>query len=205
MKKRRNKRNQHFALVVGIILISFFNKSIRDIPKYYKSLLYVSSFNLIYYYLCKRHLVWEFIPTGVNWLIIRIAHVIIVTPLLVVIFLSKMPVTFFKKCIHLLRSVFIATVVEFFAHKKQLILYAHGWNIYWSSLLYGKMFMYSYLFTRKPLTTLFLSLCSTVFLIFKFKVPLKRKHISEYFKPFTDLYYHTFIEDLFSRKRRKIL
>jgi hypothetical protein len=205
MRTKRNNRNQHIILVVIVILMSIYTNSIRDIPKHYKSLLFVSFFNSIYYLLCRRHLVWEFIPNGINWLVIRMVHILIVTPLIVVMFLSTMPHTFWMQIIHLLRSVLIATIVEYIAHKKQLILYAHGWNILWSALLYLMMYAYSYLFIRQPLTSLVLSLFSTAFYVLKFKVPLQIKHYSKYVEPLADVYYHTFFEDLFNNKRRRIL
>ena len=204
MRNKRKYRNQHILLILNIILLGVFSHSIRDLPKHYKSLVYVSSFNTIYYLLCRRHLVWEFIPNGVHWLMIRLVHVFIVTPLITLIFLSKMPSELFRQIIYLIRWVIIASVIEYLAHKKNLILYAHGWNIFWSSLLYVKMFVYSYLFNKRPFVTLFLSLCSTIFFALKFKVPFKMKHYSKYFEPLVDVYYHTFLEDLFSNKKRKL-
>ncbi len=198
----RKKRNQHIVLMVSIILLSFFTNSIRDIPKYYKNMFYVSSFNLIYYLLCRRHLVWAFVPNGIHWTVIRLIHVLIITPLIALIYLSKMPGEFFRQIIYLIRWVLIASVVEYFAHKKKLIRFAHGWNVFWSSLLYIKMFVYSYLFSKRPVITLVLSLFSTVFFIVRFKVPLRRKHYSKYFDPLLDIYYHTFLKELFSNARR---
>lgn len=204
MKKRENVKSMHIMLVLSIILLTIYSKSWRDIPKYFKNMVFVSSFNGLYYLLCRRHLVWEFIPNGINWFLIRIAHSMVVTPLFVLIFLSKMPSTLFKKILHFIRWILVSSAVEHWIHKKKLILYAHGWNIFWSGVLYLKMFTYSYLFTKRPFLALFLSLYSTIFFIFKFKVPLRMKHFSRYFEPLVDLYYHTFLGDFFGRLRRKI-
>ena len=201
MRKKQKVRNRHIVLILSVILVSIFSNSWREVPKYYKNMVYVSSFNAIYYLLCRRHLVWEFIPYRVNWFFLRTVHTLIITPLLVLVFLSKMPNTLFKQFIHFIRWTIISTVVEYLIHKKHLILYAHGWNVLWSGLLYVKMFVYSHLFTKRPIPTLFLSLCSTVFFIFKFNVPLKIKRSSRYFEPLVDLYYHTSLKDLFTRKK----
>jgi hypothetical protein len=204
MWTKRKNRNQHFVLVMGIILISILGNNLRDVPKYYKNMLYVSSFNTIYYFLCRRHLVWEFIPSGINWWVIRLVHIFIVTPILILMFLSKMPSELIKQLEYILKWITISTVVEYFAQKRKLILYAHGWNIFWSSLLYFMMYTYSYLYSRRPSLTLVLSMCSTVFYVIKFKVPLRLKHYSRYFEPLIDVYYHTFLEDFISKKTRKL-
>lgn len=164
-------------------------------------MVYVSLFNAIYYLLCRRHLVWEFIPIGLNWNFIKLVHTVIVTPLLVLIFLSKMPNTLLKQFIYFISWIIGSSTVEYLIHKKRLISYSHGWNAFWSGLLFIKMFLLSHLFTKRPILTLFLSLCSTVFFIFKFNVPLKISHISRYFQPLVDLYYHTILEDFFTRKK----
>ncbi|WP_438824364.1 CBO0543 family protein [Bacillus sp. JJ1533] len=201
MRQKQKIRNRHISLVLSIIFLTIFSHSWRDVPKYYKNMVYVSLFNALYYLLCKRHLVWEFIPNGINWLFIRVLHTIIVTPLLVLVFLSKMPNTLMERFIYYLRWITISFAVEYLIHKKHLILYAHGWNIFWSGILYLKMFLYSHLFTTRPVLTLFLSLFSTVFFIFKFKVPLKTKHLSRYFEPLVDLFYHTTLEGLLTKKK----
>ena len=201
MRKKRKIRNRHIVLILIVILVTISSGSWRGIPKYYKNMVYVSSFNAIYYLICRRHLVWDFIPNGIDWWVIRVIHTIIVTPLLVLVFLTKMPNTLFKQFIYYIRWIIISFVVEYLIHKKHLILYAHGWNVLWSGLLYVKMFLYSHLFTKRPILTLVLSLCSSVFFIFKFNVPLKVKHFSRYFEPLVDLYYHTILVDLFTKKK----
>ena len=201
MRKNRKMRNRHIMLILSVIFLTIFNQSWREIPKYYKNMAFVSSFNIIYYFLCKRHLVWEFIPAGINWMLIRVVHTLFVSPLLVLVFLSKMPTTLSKQFVHFIKWILICTGIEYLIHKKRLILYAHGWNILWSGILFGKMFLYSHLFTNRPLLTLCLSMCSTLFFVLKFHAPLKRKHFSRFFSPFVDLYYHTFLEDLFARRK----
>jgi hypothetical protein len=202
MKTKRKNRNYHIILVLGIIFLSICSRSTRDIPKYYKNMLYASTFNAVYYFLCKRHLVWEFVPSGIHWLVIRLIHICIVTPLLVLTFLSGMPNSSWNQFKHYLKWVVIATCIEYLVHKKNLILYAHGWNVFWSSILYIKMFLYSHLFTKRPITTLILSFFSTVFFVHKLNVPLKWKHYSKYIEPLVDMYYHTSMEDLINMKRK---
>ncbi|MDG5786286.1 hypothetical protein QA612_02205, partial [Evansella sp. AB-P1] len=196
MRKDLKIRNGHIVLILLIFLLTLCSNSFRQIPKYYKNMGFVSLFNVIYYFLCRRHLVWEFIPTtGAHWPLLRVVHIMIITPLLVLVFLSKLPNTLFKQFIHFIRWVAASTAVEYVVKKNQLILYAHGWNVFWSGILYAKMFLYSLLFTKRPILTLILSLCSTVYFIFKFNVPIKKNHFSRHFEPLLDIYYHTFLED----------
>lgn len=205
MKKNRKGRNTHIFLVLIVLLLTLSSNSWREIPKYYKNMIYVSSFNGLYYLLCRRHLVWEFIPdTGVPWMLLRFVHTLLVSPLLVLVFLSKMPNTLLKQMMYFIQCVTICTAVEYFIHKKKLLQYSHSWNIFWSGILYFKMFLYSHLFTKRPAFTLSLSFCTTVFLIIIFNVPIRRKHVSRHFEPLLDLYYHTLLEDFFNDKKRLI-
>lgn len=201
MRKKRKNTSMHVILVFSIILLTIFSKSWRDIPKYYKNMVYVSSINAFYYFLCKRHLVWEFIPNGINWFLIRIVHILIVTPLVVLVFLSKLPSGRFNQLTYYLRWITLSFVVEYVIHKKHLILYGHGWNIFWSGILYVKMYLYSHLFTTRPILSVILSLFSTVFFMIKFKVPFKMKHLSSYCEPLVDLFYHTTLKGLLTKKK----
>jgi peptidoglycan/LPS O-acetylase OafA/YrhL len=139
-----------------------------------------------------------------NWWAIRVVHTFIVTPLLTLTFLSKMPQQLYKKGTYLIKWVLIASGIEYLAYKKNLILYGHGWSVFWSGFLYLIMFVYSYIFTIHPKKIVALSLCTTVFFVHKFRVPLRRKHYSKYFEPLVDLRYHTFLENLFSHTKRKL-
>ncbi|WP_088036336.1 hypothetical protein [Evansella clarkii] len=185
------------AIVLLIVLVNLYNKTWRHFPKYYKNAGYVSMVNIFYYYLCKRHLVWEFPPNKVNWTLLRIIHIFFITPFLVLAFLSGYPSTFRKQFWHVIKWVAASSITEYIIHKQKLLQYKHGWTIFWSALLYLKMFTYSKLFGKRPLTTLFLSLCSLVFLIKKFKVPINKKHRSKTCELLTDCFYHSSLEDIF--------
>ncbi len=200
-RKQKNIRTKHIILILSVILFSY--NSWRDLSKYYKSLIYISSFNTLYYLLCRRHLVWEFTPIGISWRIIRFVHIVVISPLLVLTFLSKFPNSLFKQVIYIVKWVLTASVVEYYANKHKLIMYKHGWNTFWTGLIYAKMFLYGYLFIKKPLHTLLLSFCSTIFFVQKFKVPMRQKHVSSKFERFVDMYYHTNLEDIlyFIKKR----
>jgi len=191
-------RYKHLGLILFMVLLNVLGKTWRDVPKYYKSMAYVSCVNAFYYLLCRRHLVWEFTPNGINWKYLRSAQILIVSPLLVLLYLSKLPESRLKRIVYTGKSILIACFVEFFVHKQKLIQFKHGWSLLWSSFMYLMMFTYSSLFTKRPFLTLFLSILSSVFFIMKFNVPLKTKHpCSRRLEPLTDLFYHSFLEDVF--------
>ncbi|WP_077211961.1 CBO0543 family protein [Bacillus dakarensis] len=189
---------KHLILIIGILLLNIGMKTWRHVPKCLKSLVFVSSVNTLYYGICRRHLVWEFTPGGIHWKLLRVIHVILVTPSIVLLFLSKLPKSLYKQIVYLISWVIVASTIELMIHKQKLIQYKHGWNILWSAFIYVKMFIYSYLFPKKPYLTILLSILSSLFLVKKFKVPVGKKHrFSRRFGFLVDLFYHTKLEDWF--------
>lgn len=197
MSKKQLMKWKHIVLILFVLVLSVCGKAWRDFPKHYKSLSYVTIVHMLYYKLCKRHLVWEFTPLSFNWRLLRIIHIFIVTPLLVLLFLSKYPKARWKQLCYLVKWVLSSSIVEYIAHKQKMIQYKHGWNIFWSSILYAMMYVFSSLFKKKPLLTCFLSVCSIVFFVIKFKVPIKSKQsLSRRFDTIVDCFYHSKLEDL---------
>ena len=147
----------------------------RNISKYYKNLLYVIFMNCIYYYFCKRHLLWEFNVKKSNWRLLRVVHIFIVTPLLTLLNLSYFPKTIPDMILHLFKAVSISLILEIFALKYKLIRFKHDWNLFWSGVIYLKMYLYSYIFTRNAVLTWILSFASLIMFIIKFKIPLGKR------------------------------
>ncbi|MFV8829128.1 hypothetical protein [Alkalihalobacterium sp. APHAB7] len=167
------RRNQVLLLLFTIILATA--GSLKHLPKHYKELAYISFFNAFYYYICKRYLLWEFKPKDINWRMVRAAHTFITTPLVVLSSLSKFPQTLPKQIVHVLKWTFISAYLEHVIAQQKLIRFKHGWNIYWSALIYLKMYTYSYLHTKNALLTWVLSIWSAIFFILRFKIPLKAR------------------------------
>ncbi|WP_216830667.1 CBO0543 family protein [Alkalihalobacterium elongatum] len=169
----KRKQEQELFLLLTIIFSTV--GSLKHLPKHFKELVFISFFNAFYYYICKRYLLWEFNPHGINWRGIRLLHTFVTTPLVVLANLSHFPNTFPKQVYHVLKWTIISTYIEHLAAKQKLIRFKHGWNIYWSAAIYLKMYTYSYLHKKNALLTWFLSLCTAVFYIIKFKVPLRAR------------------------------
>ncbi len=166
---------KHIVMVVMILVLNFKEKTWLNIPKYYKGVFYATVCNGLYYHLCKRFLVWEFKPDGIDWRILRGLHMFVVTPLLVLLCLSKFPKSFTQQILHIIKWVFGSSLFEYILAKRNMISFKHGWNIFWSGLLYLKMYLYSFLFIKRPLFTTVLSLCSVVYFIKRFNVPLSKR------------------------------
>ncbi len=190
-------KQKQILLILSIVFLTILRGTWRKLPKYSKSLTYVSLVNIIYYYLCRRHLLWEFMPIGINWNILRVFHVVIVTPLLVLLFLSEFPKGLIKQIKHLTTYVLVSSIVEYFLNQKKFIQYKHGWNIFWSSLIYMKMYLYSYLVIKRPVLTSVLTSFSVIYFIKKFNIPINTKHkFSRRYDRLVDYFYHSFLEDL---------
>ncbi|UCZ53616.1 hypothetical protein LGQ02_02115 [Bacillus shivajii] len=99
----------------------------------------------------------------------------LITPLFVLSYLSRIPETFLKKIIHTTKWVAYSTFLEHIIHEQKMIQFKYGWNVYWSGLVYFKMYIFSYLYPKRPLLTWLLSICSAIFFIWKFNVPLTKR------------------------------
>ncbi|WP_372459125.1 CBO0543 family protein [Alkalihalobacillus deserti] len=163
---------RHITLILLVFLLNVTKKSWRHVPKYYKSLLYVSFINAFYYYLCKNYLLWEFRPKNVNRKLLRAIHILFVTPTLALLSLISFPDTLNKQLIHIGKWTFLSTLSEYLAFKLKLIDYRHGWNFFWSGIIFSILYVFSYLHTKKPIETWILSVHTLVFFIVQFNIPL---------------------------------
>lgn len=167
------KRNQVILLLFTLILATA--GSLKHLPKHYKEVGFISFFNAFYYYICKRYLLWEFRPRGIDWRIIRAVHTFVTTPLVVLSSLAKFPKTMPNQIVHVLKWTFISTYLEHVIAQQKLIRFKHGWNIYWSGLIYLKMYTYSYLHTKNATFTWILSIGTAIFYVLRFKIPFKKR------------------------------
>lgn len=168
-------KDKHLALVLFVVLLNTLGKTWSNAPKYYKNLLYVSSWNSFYYYLCKRHLVYELIPNRLNWKLLRALHIFVVTPLLILYFLSKMPELLFKKIWYFIKWEFWSVLAEVALHKQGMVRFKYGWNFFWSGVVYLKMYLYSYLYSKRPILTWVLSIFSLIFFVKIFNIPIEKR------------------------------
>ncbi|WP_062049913.1 CBO0543 family protein [Bacillus sp. JCM 19034] len=162
-------KHPHFIYVLVIIIVNVFLKSWQVLPKYYKSLLYVIFINSCYYYLFKGKLLWEFRDKLLKVNQLRALHLFIGTPLLALGFLSRFPRTLPKQIIYVLSWTIVSSIGEWVAIKNKLIVYKNGWNNMWSSFIYFKMYIFSYLFRQRPFLLSFYLLLLYYFISFAFE------------------------------------
>ena len=163
----------HLILLLVILLISIRNQTFRNFHKHLDSILYVCSFNLLYYILCKDYILWDFKPKKVNSIVIRIIHLLFIMPLIVLLYLDHFPMKKVDQLIYIFKWVFSSTVIEYIGQRLfKMIYFDNGWNIGWSICIYVKMYTFSILLKKYPLSILTSSFGFTAYLLYKFKVPL---------------------------------
>jgi hypothetical protein len=169
-------KQKQINLILAIVLLSICKKVWIAFPKNYKGMAYASFINAFYYYLFKRHLLWEFNPGGdLSWRFLRKVHIFMVTPLLVLLCLSSFPRSYLKQVVHIIKWVAYSAFVEHYIAKNKMINYKYGWSLFWSTILYIQMYVFSYLYMKKPSLTWILTVCSIIFYILKFKVPFSKR------------------------------
>ena len=125
---------------------------------------------------------WDFKSKIFKRKVIRTLHILVISPLLILLYLSNIPKTFPKKVNYISKWVVISTFIEWIGKKKfKMLFFDNGWHIGWSMLIYIKMYILSLLMIKRPLLTWIISIISTVHFLYIFKVPLK-KNIKEYLK-----------------------
>ncbi|WP_209124710.1 CBO0543 family protein [Alkalihalobacillus sp. BA299] len=168
----------HVVLAILLLLFNIKRKTWRNIKKHYISILYVAFFNLLYYYICKHFILWDYKSKFLNVRLARGLHLFIIMPLLTLLFLSNVPNSLFKQVLYLSKWVCASATVEWFGLKKfNAIYFLHGWSLKWSILMYVLMYSFSYFVLKNPSLIVTLSACSTVILMVVFKVPIR----SEFF------------------------
>ncbi|GAE36815.1 hypothetical protein [Halalkalibacter akibai] len=164
--------------IIAVTLISACGRPWRCLPKYYKSLLFISFMNSLYYYLYKRNLLWVLNPTkGLHWKLLRALHIFYVTPTIALSFASKIPKNNAAKICYFMIWVIVSTSVEQYVMKRGLISFKHGWNAYWSGFIYINLYLFTYLFVKKPILTVILSVVSISYIIREFPIKFESRFL----------------------------
>ena len=163
----------HLILLLAIFLVSIKHQTLKNLHKHLGSILYVCSFNLLYYILCKDYILWDFKPKKVNSIVIRIIHLLFIMPLIVLLYLEHIPSKKGDQFIYIVKWVTSSAVIEYIGQKVfKMIYFDNGWHMGWSICIYAKMYLFSILFKKYPLSILTTSFGFTAYLLYKFKVPL---------------------------------
>src|SRR4051812_34920162 len=169
----------HILLLAWLFLENYKNKTWKQLPKHYPNTLYVALFNWLYYFLVHHKLLWELQSKLFNKKTLKIIHICIINPLLILLYLSNLPNTLVKQFIYVVRWIIISTMVEWLFYKKGKIVFYHGWNIGWSIVIYIKMYLFCLLLNKKPILIMNLSIIDTICFLLKFNIPVRKNMIKQ--------------------------
>ncbi|MET3683230.1 hypothetical protein ABID56_001321 [Alkalibacillus flavidus] len=163
----------HILFSLLLLALNIQKKTWRNFTNYYPALIYVCVFNVLYYILCRDFLMWELKDKTLSKSVVRALHILVIVPLLILLYLSNLPVSLSKQIVYINKWIIISIFVEFIGQKLKMISFHNGWNLYWSILIYIKMYTYSILMINRPLLTWVISTASTISFLIMFKVPVK--------------------------------
>ncbi|WP_274365387.1 CBO0543 family protein [Paenibacillus thermotolerans] len=148
--------------------------AIKHWRNYYPTVVYLSLCNLLYNFLAKKHLTWQFHP---DWLLSHkvsdLLNTFVLLPSAAMLYLHFFPMTKGKKIAYYLAWVAGFSALEYLWFLFKRITYQHGWSFIWSIGFYFVMFLALRLHYTHLGKALFLSLAVIVFLIIRFDVPIR--------------------------------
>ncbi|PGN64119.1 hypothetical protein CN978_22680 [Priestia megaterium] len=165
----------HISILLWLIFQNIQKKTWKKIHELYAGGLYVSFFNILYYFLCNDKLLWDFKSSHLSLKGLRVLHLIFITPLMIWSFLATYPPTLVKQVKYIAKWVCTASFVEWIGLRCKAITFRHGWHLGWSALIYVMMLIFSRWFQKKPFAVLLLSVLATVVLSVIFKVPVSKR------------------------------
>uniref|UniRef100_A0A4Y8PXF4 Uncharacterized protein n=2 Tax=Paenibacillus athensensis TaxID=1967502 RepID=A0A4Y8PXF4_9BACL len=128
--------------------------------------------NLLYYFIVKDNLLWEYNPGLLgHHKIAELVITFIAFPCTVMLFLDKLERTPTKIWVQVLKWCFIYWLVEFAAWKGHVIEYHRGWSYAWSCFFVATMFPILLLHHRHARAAYVLSVAMTVFYALVFHIP----------------------------------
>lgn len=166
----------HILLAIWLSYLNIKNKAYHKLLNYLPSIVYVISFNWLFYFLCGDHLVWRFCSKILNAKKVQLLHVFWINANLILLYLSKMPKTLLEEIIYIGKWTLVSTAFEWLGWKKlNMLRFYYGWNLGWSFVAYIMMYLFSFLMIKPSLRLKIwvLSFISTVFFLLAFKIPLK--------------------------------
>lgn len=168
------KEGNHLNIIVItlLFLLNIRSRSFKQLKTHAPSIIYVMTFNMLYYYLCKHYLLWDFKAKFMSVRTVRALHIFVCIPLLILLYLANFPKE--NRVLYITKWVIGSTICEMFAVKQGVIFFKRGWHIGWSAMLYLKMYVYSYLFKQYKLLVIGLSFVTTGAALKIFNVPVRR-------------------------------
>jgi hypothetical protein len=160
----------HIAIALWAILAAIYWGDWKNFKKYYPTMLFVIAADLLYkiFALNNYHL-WRIQKDYIiNHITTYLLYVLITFSLSTFVFLSTYPTTLKKQMVHILKWVFIYSVVEWIGWKFGRITYYHGWSIWWSIFFNVNMFIMMRIHYVNYLWAIPLSIICTFFYLLVF-------------------------------------
>lgn len=104
----------------------------KNWQKYHTTMLLAMAGNLLFQLIYCNHLLWTIQPDITNHTVVEILYSTFIFPFTVFMFLSNYPVPFKNQILHILKYISVYTLFEFIFSITGRIIYAYGWNLWWS-------------------------------------------------------------------------
>lgn len=164
----------HLAIAVCATGLAWLRGDWKHLGKYHKTILYVAAVALLYEYITKDYMLWDFRSNMLPHVTyIDLLYIVISQPCAVLVYLSNYPKKPTTQVWHILKWILIFVTVEWVLQHFGRIVYAHGWNLWWSVAFDCIMFPMIRLHFAKPQWAYPLSVVIIAFFLWNFHVPMK--------------------------------
>ncbi|WP_416149006.1 hypothetical protein ACM26V_22510 [Salipaludibacillus sp. HK11] len=164
----------HILSGLALIMLNTYYKTWRRIRDVWPGIVYVVFFNGLFYVLTKNMnpSPWVFNSKQMSPKTLKVYHLLVIMPLLLLLFLSNSPRSLSKQISYILKWTVGSSLIEAIGNKLHAISFFRKWTIGWSALIYVSMYTFSLLILVKPVLTMSLSIMSTFFFVKQFNVPI---------------------------------
>jgi hypothetical protein len=118
--------------ILAWILVTYKFGDLKNWKLYYPTILFFWCGNLIGFSVFHNHRLWEYKSSFFSHTTVDLIQMVIIFTCTTILFLQYNPDKMSKKVLYILLWVFIYSSVEWFFHLFGVIVYNHGWNIWWS-------------------------------------------------------------------------
>lgn len=142
----------NIAITIIIIFSTWKWGDWKNWPKYHPTMLFVALANILYNFIYCKGPLWEIQP-GIlqNGILTELLYSFIVFPLTALMFLSNLPNSIGKQTLHILKYVLIYFIFEYIFFVSNMIIYRHGWTLFYSFIWNIMMFIVWTIHFKKPL------------------------------------------------------
>jgi hypothetical protein len=149
----------------------------RHFKKYYPTMLFVCTVNLVVLVLTYNYSLWRFhyaFPGSPNHVPAAFLIMFVNFSALILIFLGRYPQKIGKQVLWTLLFVAINSICEWIGIHKHSIIYEHGWSYGWSIMINALMYPTLRLHHTRPLYAVVFTLLVFAFFIWYFQIPLSK-------------------------------